>query len=162
MPLTGGLRDRMLSESLSNHIQGELSTLGWFDVGREHTPLTLLPGFPNDTDDVQLNSIAFSVEDTEGEDLEMGTKAETHQTEFFVDMFMEDDSVGWHVAGDVYAFLKKNPILDVFDYATGGDPVDFRVQLSEVDKRKPNRAVNAWQRHWFTVSFLAEDFRSNA
>ncbi len=160
--LVGGLRDRMLHESLSNHIQGELTTLGWFDGGRDHTPITLIQGFPNDTDDVVLNTMAFSVEEASGEDLEMGNNSETHQTMFFVDMFMEDDSVGWHLSGDVYAFLKENPHLDVFDYGTGGNPVDFKVELMEVDRRKPTRAVNAWQRHWFTVSFMAEDDRANA
>jgi hypothetical protein len=152
----------MLIESLGNHIQGNLTTLGWFAAGREHSPISVITGFPNDTDEVQLNTIAFSVEDAFGEDLELGSKAENHQTAFFVDMFMESDAVGWHLSGDIYYFLKKNPILAVYDYSAVGDPIDFRVELSEVDRRKPPRATNAWQRHWFTVSFLAEDMRANA
>lgn len=160
--LVGGLRDRMVIESLGNHIQGELTTLGWFAGGRDHEPITVITGFPNDTDDVALNTLAFSVEDADGEDMELGSKAEIHSTAFFVDMFMEDDSVGWHLSGDIYAFLKKNPHLDVFDYGTGGNPVDFQVELMDVSRRKPTRAVNSWQRHWFTVSFVAEDDRSNA
>ena len=162
MVLEGGLRDRMVIESLSNHIETHLDSLGWFDAGREHLPITLVSGFPNDTDEVALNTIAFSVEEASGEDLELGSKAETHQTTFFVDMFMQDDSIGWHVSGDIYFFLKKNPHLDVYDYSAVGDPVDFQVELMEIDRRKPSRATNAWQRHWFTVSFVAEDYRSNA
>lgn len=162
MVLVGGLRDRMVIESLSNHITDELTTLGWFDAGREHEPIVVVTGFPNDTDDVELNTIAFSVEEAMGEDQELGSKSEIHQTSFFVDMFMENDSVGWHLSGDVYYFLKKNPHLDIFDYSTGGNPVDFQAELMDVDRRKPTRAVSAWQRHWFTVSFIAEDTRSNA
>lgn len=161
MPLTGGLRDRMLIESLGNHIQAELTTLGWFDSGREHRPISLRTGFPTDTDEVELNTIAFSVEDAAGDDTEMGTNAEVHATAFYVDMFMEDDSVGWHVSGDIYAFLKKNRVLDIYDYSTTGDPVDFQVELLDVDRRKPPRATNPWQRHWFTVSCIAEDYRAN-
>lgn len=162
MPLVGGLRDRMVIESLGNHITEELTTLGWFDAGREHNPIVVTTGFPNDTAEVALNTIAYSVEEAAGRDEEMGTRAEVHETSFFVDFFAQDDSIGWHLSGDVYSFLKRNPVLDVFDYATGGDPVDFQVELMEVDRRKPSRAVNAWQRHWFTVSFIAEDFRANA
>lgn len=160
--LEGGLRDRMLIESLGNHIQAELTTLGWFAAGREHLPINVISGFPNDTDEVQLNTIAFSVDTARGDDLEMGSLAETHRTAFFVDMFMEDDSVGWHLSGDIYSFLRKNRALDIHDYSAIGDPVDFQVEILEVDRRKPARAVNAWQRHWFTVSCVAEDYRSNA
>jgi hypothetical protein len=162
MPLEGGLRDRMVIESLGNHIQTHLTALGWFDPLREHKPINVISGFPNDTDEVELNTMAFSVENAFGEDMEMGSDAEVHQTAFFVDMFMEDDAVGWHLSGDVYFFLKKNRHLDVFDYSTGGNPVDFKVELMDIDRRKPVRAVNAWQRHWFTVSFVAEDDRTNA
>lgn len=161
MPLEGGLRDRMLIESLGNHIETHLTSLGWFAAGREHSPISITNGFPTDTDDVQLNTIAFSVENARGEDTEMGTNAEVHETAFFVDMFMEDDSVGWHLSGDIYFYLKKNRVLDVHDYATVGDPVDFQVEISDVDRRKPPRATNPWQRHWFTVSCIAEDYRSN-
>lgn len=162
MPLVGGLRDRMVIESLGKHITGELTTLGWFDSGREHNPVVVVSGFPNDTDEVALNTIAYSVEDASGEGAEMGSRAEVHETFFFMDFFAQDDSLGWHLSGDVYSFLKRNPILDIFDYNTAGDPVDFQVELLDVDRRKPSRAVNAWQRHWFTVSFMAEDFRDNA
>lgn len=161
MPLEGGLRDRMLIESLGNHIQTELTTLGWFDAGREHRPISIRTGFPTDTDEVELNTIAFSVENAAGDDTEMGSNAEVHMTAFYVDMFMEDDSVGWHLSGDIYAYLKKNRVLDVYDYSAVGDPTDFQVELTDIDRRKPPRATNPWQRHWFTVSCIAEDYRPN-
>jgi len=160
--LEGGLRDRMIHESLGRHIETDLTTRGWFDAGRDHAPIIVITGFPNDTDEVEINTIAFSVEDATGEDLEMGSLSEVHQTAFFVDMFMEDDAVGWHLSGDVYSFVRKNAAsLDVFDYSQGGDPVDFTVSLIEIQRRKPTRAVNSWQRHWFTVGLIAEDFRTN-
>lgn len=161
--LEGGLRDRMVHESLGNQIQADLVARGWFTPPREHEPLNVITGFPNDTDEVQLNTIAFSVDTASGDDLEMGTNSELHQTAFFVDMFMEDDAVGWHLSGDVYSFLKRNAAsLDVFDYSDIGDPVEFQVELIDISRGKPTKAVNAWQRHWFTVSFLAEDLRPNA
>lgn len=161
--LEGGLRDRMVAESLGRQIEGDLTVRGWFDAGREHAPINVITAFPNDTDEVPVNTIAFSVEEAFGDDAEMGSNSEVMQTAFFVDMFMEDDAVGWHLSGDVYSFLKKNAAsLDVFDYSDVGDPVEFTVGLIEIDRRKPTRAVNSWQRHWFTVSFLAEDLRPNA
>ncbi len=159
--LTGGLRDRMVIESVREQITDHLNTLGWFDGGRYHEPLVLVEEFPDDNDEVVVNTVAFSVEDATGRDLEMGSNAEDHSTMFFVDMFMEDDSVGWHLSGDIYAYLKVNKNLDVFDYENA-KVVDFTVSIEGVDRRKPKRATQAWMKYWFTVSFDALDPRANA
>lgn len=161
MVLEGGLRDRMVVESVRKHIVDHLTTLGWFDTNREHSPLVVVSGFP-DGNDVAINTVAFSVEVASGLDLEMGSHAEEHDTQMFIDMFMENDSVGWHLSGDIYFFLKKNRVLDIFDFSQTLDPVDFKADIEHVDRRKPARATQAWQKFWHTVSFSVVDTRSNA
>ena len=161
MPLEGGLRDRMLQESVREQITGHLQTLGWFDAGRYHGDITIVEGFPDDNAAVELNTVAFSAEQGQGNDYELGSKAEEHHMSMFIDMFMENDAVGWHLSGDIYAYLKKNRVLDVYDYENA-KTVDFTVDIEGVDRRKPSRATNAWQKYWFTVSFLAVDTRTNA
>jgi hypothetical protein len=163
MPLTGGLRDRMLQESVREQITAHLQSLGWLDANREHTPLTFVNGFPDDQDEVQVNTVAFSVEQAAGSDYELGSLSEEHRTLFFIDMFMENDSVGWHLSGDIYFYLKKNRALSVYDYESGPPPVvDFTVDIEGVDRRKPTRATQAWQKYWHTISFEALDTRANA
>lgn len=161
MALTGGLRDRMLQESIREHVVDHITSLGWFAAGREHSPLTVVTGFPDEGDEVAINTIAFSVEQASGADYELGSLAEEHATLFFIDMFMENDSVGWHLSGDIYFFLKANRALDVYDYENA-KAVDFRVDIEGVDRRKPARATKAYQKHWHTISFQALDTRANA
>lgn len=159
--LTGGLRDRMLVQSIREQITDELTTLGWMAGGRNHSPLVLITGFPTDQGEVEPNTVAFSMDTGAGRDLELGSNAEQHEMVMFVDMFMEDDSVGLELSGDVYAFLKKNRALNVYDYENA-KVVDFRVDIERVDRKKPVRATQAWQKYWHIVSFSAVDTRTNA
>lgn len=159
--LEGGLRDRMVLESLRKNIVDHLDSLGWSDPNRYHDAIDYVDGFPEINDDVSLNTIAFSADRSSGFDLEMGSLAEEHGLSYFVDMFMEGDAVGWHISGDVYAFLKKNRKLPVWDFAQVTDPIDFYVDVEEVERTKPTRVTQAYQKHWFTVAFLVSDTRDN-
>lgn len=171
MPLTGGLRDRMLFDSVMNGIVEELASLGWFDGtvydvtpgGRQHHPITVTDEFPNLEGDAEINTLAFSFADAEAEQAELGSKAEVHFTTIFVDFFAESDALGRHLIGDVYAFLKANPVLPVFDYRSVTPMVDFNVSVDEesVEKRKPQQVTNPWQRNWHICSFVVEDDRAN-
>jgi hypothetical protein len=159
--LAGGLRDRMLAESIREQIVAHLDSLGWFDSNRYHSPLIIVSAFPDDTAEVELNTVAFSMDDADGRDLEMGSLAEEHLSVLFVDMFMEDDSVGWHLSGDVYAYLKKNRLLEVYDYENA-KLLDFTVEIERVNRSRPTRVTQAWQKYWHIVSFAAVDMRTNA
>lgn len=157
----GGLRDRIIHESLYKAIEGELTTLGWFDAGREHDPITMVDEFPDEEDaDVAFNTLAFSMGDGSGLISEMGSDKEDHEIVFFVDFFAQNDALGRHVRGDIEHFLKSNPIQQVYDYSQGGDPPVFTVEVDEeaMQKRKPTRAVQKWQKHWYVLSFSAIDY----
>lgn len=155
----GGLRDRLIFESLYKAIETQLDTLGWFDAGRQHAPITMVDEFPDENTDVAFNTLAFSMGDAGGVPTEMGSDREDLESMFFVDFFAESDSLGRHVRGDIYRFLKKNPILPVYDYSAIGDPQVFTVEIQDdIDQRKPERAVQKWQKHWYVVSFGAVDY----
>lgn len=159
MPPEGGLRDRIIHESLFNAINTELDTLGWFDAGREHADITMIDEFPDLEGDTPINTIAFSMGDGGGVLTEMGSALEDHEIIFFCDFFAEDDSIGRHVRGDIFDFLKTNPSQPIFDYSDIGDPEVFKVEVQDdIDKRKPERAVNKWQKHWYVVSFSVIDY----
>lgn len=160
---TGGLRDRLIFESIRNNVVAELTTLGWFGAGREHTAITIVDEFPDDNDEVALNTLAFSLGDGAGYDRELGNNDESHEMTMFIDFFAEDDAVGRHLRGDIYAYLRANDQQPVYDYSTGGNPQFGTVEvLADIEKRKPERAVNKWQKHWYVVSFTVLDERDYA
>ena len=171
MVLEGGLRDRMLFDSVMNAVVNHLATQGWFDAtvydggSRQHRPLTVTDEFPDPegTSEVALNTLAFSWNDGVGVDIEMGSKQEEHFTAMFVDFFAENDGVGRHVIGDVYAFLKKNRAIPVYDYRQATPTIEFYVTVDQsVEKRKPDRATNPWMKHWYVCAFTLADERANA
>ena len=159
--LSGGKRDRMIKESMWQAVQGHLTTEGWFAGGREHSAIVLTDEYPDDNStDVAPNTLAFSVGISGGEPAWLGDRTEDHYLTYFCDFFAEDDSVGLHLAGDIYEFLKSVDTLPVYDYSDVGDPEEFRVEVEDdIEKRKPANATNAWQKHWFTVSFTVRDSR---
>lgn len=155
----GGLRDRLIHQSLMNNLEAELTTLGWFDAGREHAPIVMVDEFPNDNDEVVFNTLAFSMGDGAGVDRELGNNDETHELIFFVDFFAENDSVGRHLRGDVYEFFRANAAQPVYDYSTDDSQFGTVEIFQDIEKRKPERAVTKWQKHWYVVSFTVVDER---
>lgn len=164
MVLEGGLRDRMIVQSVTNAVVEHLDSLDWFDSGRQHLPLVVVDEFPDDRSEPAINTLAFSAELGTGDDTEMGSFAEAHMLTMFVDFFAESDALGRHVIGDVYAFLKKTRVIPIFDHSVPPPTTpEFFVEVShDVEKRKSGRAVNAWQRHWYVCAFEVEDERANA
>jgi len=159
MPPDGGLRDRIIHESLYKAIETQLTTLGWFDAGREHSDIVMVDEFPDEDAEVAFNTLAFSMGDGGGVPTEMGSPTTDEEIIFFVDFFAENDAIGRHVRGDIFEFLKANPSQPVFDYSDIGDPEVFTVEVQDdADKRKPDRAVNKWQKHWYVLSFSVIDY----
>lgn len=155
----GGLRDRLIHESMLKNLESHLATLGWFDAGREHAPIVMIDEFPDDNAEVVVNTLAVSLGDSDGVPRELGAKSESHEMTIFVDFFAENDSIGRDVRGDVYAYFRGNQTQAVYDYSTGGAQFGTVDILDDIEKRKPNRAVNKWQKHWYVVSFTLVDER---
>jgi hypothetical protein len=160
--LTGGLRDRMIIECVTKHIEDRLTSLGWFDPGRQHLPIVLVDEYPDEDSEPPLNTLAFSTELGTGQDSELGTIAELFSLTMYVDFFAENDAIGRHLVGDIYAFLKENRVLSVTDLSLVDPTIEFFVEVDDdVETRKSARSVNAWQRHWYICAFTLTDERSN-
>ena len=156
--LIGGLRDRLILQSIHNNLQGHLTRLGWFTVGRNHSPIIMIDEFPNDDAEVALNTLAVSMGDGGGPTTELGSGSEDHEMVIFADFFAEGDSVGRHLRGDIYEYFRANDQQRVFDYSSDDSQFATVEVQEDVDKRKPDRAVTEWQKHWYTVSFTIIDY----
>lgn len=164
MPLTGGLRDRMLLQSVVNDITAQLTALDWLNnTGKQYKPFTLVDEFPDDTDEVELNTIAFSMGDTRSQAMELGSKSMILYTPIFVDMFAESDGLGRHVIGDIFEHVRDVGQFTVYDYSQPAPPAEFvaQVQVDTMERTKPTRAVNAWQKHWHSCAFVVTDERTS-
>ncbi len=162
--LEGGLRDRAILESILKDIEAHLTTLGWFDSGRAHKTITMIDEYPDDNTEVALNTIAVSIGDVRSTSTEMGSIAETINVPIFIDMFAENDALGRHVIGDIASHVHKQGQFDVYDYNQATPNVEFIVMLMEgsLERKKPTRAVNPWQKHWHMCVFGVTEERTNS
>ena len=162
-PLTGGLRYRMTLESVARNIETFLGTEGWFDAGRQHEPIKVIDEFPDDKDEVAVNTLAFSMGDSFSLPMELGSQAEHFSIPMFADFFAENDAMGRHLVGDIYTHVQTIKVFDVFDYDQATPTVEMKVAVREEvsEIRKPERAVNPWQKHWYVCAFMVEDERFN-
>ena len=162
-PLSGGTRYRMTLESVAQDIKAFMTAEGWFDPGREHAPIILIDEYPDDKDEVAANTLAISMGDSFSQPMELGSQAEHFSVPIFADFFAENDGLGRHLTGDIYQHVQTTKTFDVYDYDLATPTVEFAVSVREEvsEIRKPERAVNAWQRHWFVCAFMVEDERHN-
>jgi len=152
----GGLRDRFLTESVFEHVNGELTAKNWFALDAVHTPVTVVYSFPDDTDPVQTNTLAMSPGNADTEYIEMGSLAFAKGIILFFDFYAENDPIGQQLVGDIEHFLMKNPSLDVYDYENA-KAVLFQANVIDVSVRRPTRVTQPWQKHWITLSVEIED-----
>lgn len=165
MIYTGGLRARLIKDSVFNTVKDALTELGWFDPGREHLPVTLLPE-PLD-DDVQIRPNLVSLDDDAilSTEAEMGSNMANHDWDMVFDVYAESDSLGQHLAIDIRDILqgrfstigRRAPVINVYDY-TQATPVEiFKCELENVSYDRARSATKSWQKHWFVVFFTVLD-----
>jgi hypothetical protein len=101
--------------------------------------------------------------DTTSLAMELGSKAERLHTSLFIDFFAENDGLGRHVVGDIATHVNDVGQFTVYDYEQVSPPAEFVVQVAtnSLERSKPVRAVNAWQKHWHSVAFVVIEERFN-
>jgi hypothetical protein len=170
--IRGGLRTRLVVDSVRFAIISTMDQLGWFDPTVYDTP----PGVrrhrsfryirrPVDWgENIEPNAIAISSQDIGDNDLAFGGDVQDRH-EIYADVFAQDDSVGWQVSYDIRdSLLGKNPELgtlgpqiDVYDFrqATPAPFTTVDVDLIRVDHSQGE--TREWQQHWFMLRILVED-----
>ena len=161
----GGIRERLVLDSIYHTLYDSLEALGWFDSGRKHTAISFTgDATPQDTE-IDLNTITLSDEDMDETDLELGsTSVETRWT-MYVDFFAENNSIGKAVAGDIRDILggrmstigRDDASIQVLDYRLATPTALFRVHIEDILQDKAHDFPKPWQKHWYTVRFVVYD-----
>lgn len=163
--LVGGLRTRMIRDSLRNMIVGGLTDLGWFATGRRHLPIQLKDR-PNKWDTpIPLNSLVIALEDRMDDPTELGSNLTTDTWTAYVDFYAESDDLGLSVSGDIRDILRgkistigaTRGVLECFDYRTSPAPKFATIDIVNVMDDRAREFPNEWQAHWFVVRCDLED-----
>lgn len=160
MALSGGLRDRMLVESITQKVVSELTTVGWFGSNRQHSPIIVETAYPENGEEPEVNTLVISLGSYLGGLNELGAKSEEHFTSIYIDFFGESRALSTELMGDIWEILKTNPVMPVYDYSAVGNPIDFYVELDEESMRlRYSNATREYQKFWAELFFGVTDYR---
>lgn len=165
MAHVGGLRARLIRDSVYNAINNALADLGWFEASANRAPVTFRPAPCPLDEQVPPNTLALSDENNDAADLELGSALAEFTWSMFVDIYGEDDAVALHLAGDVADILagrmpsvgRSRPVIDVYDYTLATPVVIFTVEVIEVHKDRAHGYPQPWLRFWRSVPFKVVD-----
>lgn len=170
--IVGGLRARLLKESLFHMINDSLAQLGWFDAGRQHQAVTFRAHAVDDDETITVNMVALADEDLVSDEIELGTLLSEHRWTFYVDVYAENDSIGIHLSHDIKSILegrmpaigRGNNRLMIIDYtSTSATPsIIAYADIDEVSVQKAHGFTKPWQKHWYSVPMLVTDYYADS
>lgn len=162
MPYYGGLRARLIHESLFNYLREALDDLGWFDPGRPHLPINYI-SVPVEVDEnITLNTLSLSSEDVVNIGGEMGTPLAEYRWSYFVDFFAEKEDIGLHLIRDLRDILGgrfstigiTQDVFPVYDITLATPPIIFYCQLENIETDKGFRDLAKGKKaFWHSVAF---------
>lgn len=161
--MEGGLLERSIEESVYQLIVESLQALGWFNPGREHSPIVPTTEPVETYESIPTNLLVVNIEVSEDSQYELGQgpAIEDGHT-FYVDFYAEDLSVGRHVSGDVRAILRGTApsigrtinTVDIYDYEQATPPVIAVGVIEDVRTEKPSMFSRPWKQRLFSTAFV--------
>lgn len=160
MTIVGGLRARLIEDSLVQMITDSLRALGWMDPARQHLPLNIIDE-PVDPDvEIPLNTIAFEASIVSDKPAEVGSNLTEDRWPFYIDVYAESKALGTHLSNDIRDILRgkfpsigrTGPVLDVYDLRQATPPWIFGCVIENVRCDKGHNWPQPWRQHWYSIS----------
>lgn len=167
--IVGGLRARLIKDSLYHCVHDSLAALGWFDPGRRHTPLTFTGTTIDRNVSIPFNTLALSDESLHESEEELGSQFALHRTVYYCDFYAENAEIAKHVINDVRDILggrmstigRDDPHVDVYDYSQATPPHIFSVQIENLVVDRAHDFPKPWLVHWYALRFDVLDYYGN-
>ena len=170
MTVTGGIRDRLIDDSVFFVVRDSLTALGWFDAGRRHAPVNLLSEPIDEDAEIPLNTIVMESDTIVSDDVEIGSVAQTNQIDIWFDVYGETDAFAKEISGDIRDILmglhpdvnREDSTVDVYDWRMATPAYIFTVDVLNIVRERHHKhsATNSRnQRHWYAVYATLEEVR---
>jgi len=163
--IVGGLRARLIRDSVFHAVDDALRALGWYEPSSNRSQVSFR-AYPYPLEEqVPPNTLALSDENDSGDEMELGSKLTEFTWAMYVDVYGEDDAIALHLAGDVADILagrmpsvgRGRPAIDVYDYTLATPVVIFGVEVFDVRKDRAHGFPQPWLRFWRSVTFNLVD-----
>jgi hypothetical protein len=164
--VVGGVRARLIKDNLFNMVKSHLTSLGWFNTGRQHRPFSMVAEeFDTDTE-IPMNTLVLADADIVSTEWEMGSLMAEDRWTFYFDFYAENDAIGLHLIQDVKAILEGRfaslgqigPSFPIYDYRMATPAVIFYAEVENIDLAKAQNFPKPFQRHWYALRFEIIDY----
>jgi hypothetical protein len=167
----GGLRDRLIHDSVYHLISNGLTTLGWFNsnpTGFTY-PVQIIPEQVPWDEELAFNTITIAPGQTNDQEWEVGTFAMKNEKQFYIDVYGENEALSLHLSGDIRDILRgkfaaegySQATLNVYDYTQVTPPWIFFCDIENVQVDRAQNFPHLWQRYLYIVSFDVCDYYTN-
>lgn len=165
----GGLRQRLIRDSLHAVVREAMDDLGWFDSGRAHKPVTLQYESEDPQNEIMPNAVCICDDDVTSVEEEMGSDFSEHIWDFYCDIYAESSSLGIHLSNDIKAILegrmpsigRSGPKFSVYDWGQATPTELFQCQIENVLLLRGRNFSKRWERYWYSLSFSVLDYYGN-
>lgn len=170
--IRGGLRSRLIVDSVRVTIIAGLEQLGWFNPTiydnppgiRKHHPLRYIPKPVKWDDPIEPNGLTISSEYFSDDELALGGEVED-RLEIYIDLFAQDDAFGTQVTADIRDILigkfpdlgRAGPYLDIYDFRQPTPAAFTQVEVESVITDRALGEARGWQHHWFMIRLVVLD-----
>lgn len=165
MTYVGGLRARLIRDSVYRAVYDALADLGWFTPETSRADVAF-PEEPVDINEpVSFNTIGLGDEDTDADPAELGSNLTIFTWPMFLDVYGENDSLSLHLVNDLAAILagrlpsigRSSPTVAVLDWTLATPTQIFVVDVEMVRTHRAHDFPQPWLRHWRSCSFRIVD-----
>ena len=166
MSYTGGLRARLISDSVYHLLYNALEARGWFNSSRPYRPITVRTEAVDNDVEIPLNTLVIHETVTRDEEAEMGSNLGEVTTTYYVDFYAENRALGKEVIHDVRDILtgrmavigRTETVLPVYDWTLATPALLFVCEIEDVVVDQAKDFPKPWQKHWWACRFDLVDY----
>ncbi len=165
MTLVGGIRARMIRESIYHLLVDSLTSLGWLTHSPAHQDVTVLPEPVPFDQQVAFNSIGIADANSEDTPAEIGSELTEDTSVYYVDFFAENEPIGQHMINDIRDILRGKmsaigrtaSVLRIYDYRNSPATQIGYAEIEQVLVDRAHGFPHPWMEHMRTVRFHLVD-----
>lgn len=174
MTYVGGLRDRLIHDSIFHAVNDGLHVLGWFPGGAQAPtdfPLHVVAEQMDWSVEIPFNTVSVASYSTSDIEAELGSDLRANRWVFYVDVFGANEAIGLQLSGDVRDILRgKNSALahfvtpstlHVLDYSLATPVELFTCDLDRVNRDRAVQTTHRWMNYMFSISATLTDWYNN-
>ena len=169
--LVGGIRDRLIHDSLYHLVKNGLTALGWFNPSPTGytNPVQIIPEQVTWDQQLPLNTITIAPGNVSDQEFEIGSFAFRNEKQFYIDVYGENEALSIQISGDIRDILRgkfpdlgfSQATLDVLDYTQSTPSKIFFCDIENVQVDRTQNFPHIWQKYLYSISLVLCDYYNN-